>query len=174
MNDADKNAKALCLCGSGKRADRCCLPIIAGEQPASSVEALMRSRYVAYVLKNSSYLQSSWHSSTRPESLSLEDEDGPVWTGLEVLDSGASGDEGYVEFKASFMQPVESRRDTAFPANAGILHEKSRFIKEQGQWKYVDGELFEAEPVPLKMPGRNEPCFCGSGKKFKKCCGKNP
>ena len=72
-----------------------------------------------------------------------------------------------------YIKSARRPRGSRVAGVAKLLY-KHAMVKEHGQWKYIDGELFEAEPVPLKMPGRNEPCFCGSGKKFKKCCGKNP
>ncbi|MEZ5505160.1 MAG: YchJ family metal-binding protein [Gammaproteobacteria bacterium] len=62
--------------------------------------------------------------------------------------------------------PLHSSRDTAPMEKEGTLHERSRFVKEDGRWFYLDGEM-----LPLPSPGRNDPCWCGSGQKFKKCHG---
>lgn len=121
----------------------------------------MRSRFTAYATRRQPYLVSSWHSSTRPPGLTLEPS--VRWTRLEILDTadGATPDEAYVEFLA------HCRVDGA----AQSLHERSRFLREQGRWRYVDGET----PATLKRAsakvGRNAPCPCGSGKKAKHCCG---
>lgn len=154
----------LCPCGSGRKADICCLPVISGEQAAMSPEQLMRSRYTAYAGGNTEYILRSWHSSTRPTELNLDNN--VSWTGLKVLNKTSieraviEGD--YVEFIASYISNGE----------AGQMHERSRFLREQGEWRYVDGVQIEVgEQLPAKVPGRNDPCFCGSGKKFKKCCG---
>lgn len=90
----------------------------------------MRSRYCAYVLGRADYLLATWHPSTCPGDLAL----GPIkWLGLEVLHSEASGSAGVVEFVARFK---ESGR-------AGKLHELSRFVFEQGQWLYIDGQMLQ-------------------------------
>jgi SEC-C motif-containing protein len=85
-----------------------------------------------------------------------------MWQKLEILRSEAGGEndaEGRVEFKAHWL--IGGRR--------GYLHETSRFLKEDGRWYYLDGQTHPA-PAAGKT-GRNDPCPCGSGKKFKKCCG---
>ena len=118
----------------------------------------MRSRYTAYVQENTEYILASWHPSTRPQSMSITP--GEIhWTGLQVLNSkaGQKGDKtGRVEFIARFEHGN----------GADQAHEDSRFLFEQGQWFYVDGEMKSSKKV-----GRNDPCPCGSGKKYKKCCG---
>ncbi|BBG02383.1 UPF0225 protein [Pseudonocardia saturnea] len=99
-----------------------------GGRPAATAEDLMRSRYTAFVRGDSAHLLASWHPSTRPRRLRLEP--GSVWTGLEIVarSGGAMFDaEGVVEFRAQ-------RHD-------GTLHERSRFVREDGRWFYVDGEL---------------------------------
>jgi len=117
----------------------------------------MRSRYSAYVLKRSDYLAATWHPSTRPASLDVSADD-TQWQRLEIVatEKGGSGDnDGVVEFAAYYQ--------------GGQLHERSRFLKEEGKWLYVDGDILP--PVTETKAGRNDPCPCGSGKKFKKCCG---
>jgi SEC-C motif-containing protein len=109
----------------------------------------MRSRYSAYVLKNSDYLRATWHPSTRPAGLDISDDETP-WQRLLIVSTG----EEFVEF-AAFYQ-------------GGQLHERSRFAREGGRWFYLDGELLP--PLEDKV-GRNAPCPCGSGKKYKRCCG---
>ena len=91
----------------------------------------MRSRYVAYVLSNEAYLLASWHSSTRPTSLNLQEEPTTKWLGLKIVQrqQGQAGDsEGTVEFVARYK----------INGKAYKLHEVSRFVKESGQWYYVD------------------------------------
>jgi SEC-C motif-containing protein len=146
-----------CPCGSKRGYDECCAPLHRGERRAATAEALMRSRYSAYVMKNADYLAATWHTSTRPVGLDLSADDTP-WQCLVILamEKGGEGDNtGYVEFSAYFT--------------GGQLHERSRFVKEDDYWLYVDGELLP--PVAEVKVGRNDPCPCGSGKKFKKCCG---
>jgi SEC-C motif-containing protein len=121
----------------------------------------MRSRYSAYVLGKTEFLLSTWHISTRPERLDLKDSSAVIWLGLEILKSqkGRIGDDsGMVEFIARYQTPVGTQQ----------LHECSRFVKQAGKWYYLDGE-FPANHSG--KPGRNNPCPCGSGKKYKRCCG---
>lgn len=114
----------------------------------------MRSRFTAFVLKLEDYLRTSWHQSTRPLTLDLQDS--PDWVALQVLDSKQTGDRGQVHFKAVYR----------LPSGWGYLEENSEFVREQGQWYYLQGEPQEG----ILKPGRNEPCPCGSGRKFKTCC----
>lgn len=153
----------VCPCGSKIKAIDCCLVFINGQRPADSAELLMRSRYTAYALANEKYILNTWHSSQRPPA--LEFEASVEWQGLKVLmTSPVKGNEAFVEFIAGFSNK----------GNKGQMHEKSRFIRESGVWFYVDGEQIESNTQhSLVKPGRNDPCYCGSGRKFKKCCGKN-
>ncbi|WP_082146582.1 YchJ family protein [Marinobacter subterrani] len=142
-----------CPCGSGKPYGECCLPLHQGGA-ASSPEALMRSRYAAFVLNLPDYLRATWHQSTRPETLTLDDS--PDWTSLRVLDSSQTGNKGAVHFQAIYR----------LPSGWGFLEENSDFVREDGRWYYLRGNTSEGQ---LK-PGRNEPCPCGSGRKYKACC----
>tara|TARA_R110000850_G_scaffold274200_1_gene411454 strand:- start:397 stop:846 length:450 start_codon:yes stop_codon:yes gene_type:complete len=144
----------LCPCDSGLDYAQCCRPLHHGE-PASSPEALMRSRYSAFVRDNADYVRASWHPDTRPSELTLEG--GDQWLGLEIVDAKQDGDAGQVHFRATH------RDGDGF----AVLEERSRFVRENDHWFYLDGEH---TVTPLK-PGRNNPCPCGSGRKFKKCCG---
>lgn len=120
-----------CPCGSGRRYVACCGQLHAGEQPAASAEALMRSRYSAYVLKLADYLLATWHASTRPSELDLAADDSK-WLGLDVKRHEILGDDrATVEFVARYRITGRGHR----------LHELSRFVREDGRWFYVDGEL---------------------------------
>lgn len=146
-----------CPCGSGIPYRYCCEPFHSGERFASSAEALMRSRFSAYLLKLSDYLADTWHPSTRPALLDISKDD-TQWQRLVIVATElgeASDSEGVVEFAAYYQ--------------GGQLHERSRFLKEEGQWFYLDGDILP--PVTAARVGRNDPCPCGSGKKFKECCG---
>lgn len=114
----------------------------------------MRSRYCAFVLKLSDYLLATWHSSTCPERLELEPS--PDWASLRILSTTEKGSAGAVHFRAIYRAGE----------SWGYLEEHSDFIREQGRWYYVSGDTSEGQ---LK-PGRNEPCPCGSGRKYKSCC----
>lgn len=146
-----------CPCGSGLEYGECCAPLHRGEHNAATAEALMRSRYSAFVLKLPDYLSATWHPSTRPDDLDLSGDD-TQWQRLRIIatEAGWAGDDvGMVEFIAYH--------------EGGQLHERSRFVRQEGRWFYVDGEI--SPPVKQGKAGRNDPCPCGSGKKFKKCCG---
>lgn len=153
-----------CPCGSGRDYAHCCGVFHRGERLATTAEALMRSRYAAYVHGNSAYLMQTWHASTRPEQLALSDQ--PVWQRLEILDcvAGQVGDiDGVVEFIAQYQSEQ----------GPGSLRERSRFRCEQGAWFYLDGQVdTSTQASPEVKIGRNAPCPCGSGKKYKHCCGR--
>ncbi|ASP40723.1 zinc chelation protein SecC [Bacterioplanes sanyensis] len=142
-----------CPCGSGQAYQACCEPLHQG-QAASSAEALMRSRYSAFVQQRSDYLLSSWHVSTRPGSLPLDDD--THWLGLTVERHQQQGDSAEVCFVARFHAQGRYQQ----------LWECSRFVREQGHWFYVDGDA----RWQSWQPGRNDACPCGSGNKFKRCC----
>tara|TARA_A100001391_G_C5082106_1_gene280207 strand:- start:141 stop:617 length:477 start_codon:yes stop_codon:yes gene_type:complete len=142
-----------CPCGADLPYENCCAPLHRGE-PAATPEALMRSRYSAFVRNDTTYVAESWHPDTRPTGLMLDD--GDHWLELKVLDSDADGDRGRVHFRAL------RRNGKGF----SVLEENSRFLREGGHWFYLDGD----SKVSNLKPGRNDPCPCGSGKKFKKCC----
>jgi SEC-C motif-containing protein len=158
-----------CPCGSGKTLDDCCGPIIKGGA-APSPEAMMRSRYSAYALRETQHLESSLAPEAKKDFDMKSTEqwaNSTEWLGLSILSiSGgtAADQEGRVEFVAKF------RQDGAEHAH----HENSRFRKIGGNWLYVDGQIIR-NPVVRTGPkvGRNDPCPCGSGKKHKQCCGKN-
>lgn len=151
-----------CPCGSGRDYENCCGPYLSGETQAPDPERLMRSRYTAFCRKDAGYLLASQAQDHRgPEAL-RKDLDRTMattrWLGLRVMGAGMDGpDRGWVEFVAFFSQEGET----------GQLHELSRFLKREGRWIYQSGEI-----LPAVKLGRNDPCFCGSGKKFKKCHGK--
>lgn len=123
---------APCPCGSGKPFDACCGPLIEGGEAAASAEALMRSRYSAYVLQREDYLFATWHASRRPVSLDLAVEVPPKWLGLDVRrHERQDADHALVEFIARYKVGGRAHR----------LHETSRFLREEGRWFYVDGDL---------------------------------
>jgi SEC-C motif-containing protein len=126
-------SNATCPCGTALPYADCCGRYHAGEQHlmAPGAEALMRSRYSAFVLDLRDYLLATWHASTRPAELE-PNPPGLKWLGLEVKKS-AQQDAGHatVEFVARSKLGGRAHR----------LHETSRFIREDGRWFYVDGEV---------------------------------
>jgi SEC-C motif-containing protein len=126
-------ATAACPCGSGRPYAACCGRWHAGPQQlqAPDAEALMRSRYSAFVLGLHDYLLATWHPSTRPATLG-PDEPGLKWLGLQVRQHRVLDDaHAEVEFVARSKLGGRAHR----------LHERSRFVRDNGQWFYVDGDL---------------------------------
>ncbi|MCD9032149.1 SEC-C domain-containing protein [Luteimonas sp. Y-2-2-4F] len=118
-----------CPCGSGRAYAACCGPLHAGA-PAADAEALMRSRYSAYARGDAGYLLRSWHPATRPARLDLDDGARPVWLGLKVLGHDPAGpDAAEVEFVARYRIGGGS---------AVRMRERSRFVREDGRWYYLD------------------------------------
>jgi SEC-C motif-containing protein len=121
-----------CPCGSGRPLAACCGPCLEGHAAAASAEALMRSRYTAYVLAREPYLLATWHASTRPAALHLDAAPAPQWLGLAVKRHEPQGpDRATVEFVARYKTNGRARK----------LHETSRFVREDGRWYYIDGEI---------------------------------
>ena len=119
-----------CPCGRGAYA-ACCQPLHQGT-PAPDAESLMRSRYSAYALGLADYLLATWHATTRPATLGFDDVPALRWLGLDVRRHAADGDTAVVEFIARHRQGG---------GRAGRLHETSRFVREQNQWFYLDGQV---------------------------------
>ncbi|RZU11765.1 YchJ family protein [Streptomyces sp. BK239] len=124
-------AAAVCPCGLPEVYEACCGRFHSGAAVAPTAEALMRSRYSAFVRGDAGYLMRTWHPRTRPAGLDLDP--GTRWTGLEILataEGSAFHSTGVVEFRASYR--------------GGALHERSRFERVEGAWVYVDGEFPDA------------------------------
>ncbi|HEY4091087.1 MAG TPA: YchJ family metal-binding protein [Luteibacter sp.] len=122
-----------CPCGTGKAYADCCGRWHAGE-PAPTAEALMRSRYSAYVMGLEDYLLASWHASMRPPSLDLANQSPiPTWLGLTVKrHENPTPDTAVVEFIARLRYGGGSAKK---------MHEVSRFVREDGRWYYLDGDV---------------------------------
>jgi len=123
-----------CPCGSGKAYALCCGVFIDNGALPATAEQLMRSRYVAYVLAREDYLLRTWHGSTRPAQLGLENAGAVKWLGLKILRTEAGSETDHaavVEFMARYQVNGRAER----------LHETSRFVREAGQWLYVDGNI---------------------------------
>ena len=127
-----KNSATLCPCGSNKPYADCCARYVDNNEPAPTAEALMRSRYTAYTQLAEDYLRSTWHASTRPASLGLAEDESTKWVGLEVKrHEQQDTDHAIVEFVARYKVNGRAHR----------LHEVSRFVREEGRWFYVDGDM---------------------------------
>lgn len=152
-----------CPCCSGKLFNECCQPIIDGTKKAEFPEQLMRSRYTAYTQCKIDYIVETTHP-TKRQTLDLKQTkqwaETSDWKKLEVLNAPpceSASTEGFVEFRAYY-------NDTS-------VHEYSRFLKEEDKWYYIDGQYPKPQTVRNENKlSRNDPCHCGSGKKYKKCC----
>ncbi len=156
----------LCPCGSSKVYDACCGRFIEYQEIPVTAEELMRSRYTAYVRRNLEYIAATMKSPASDHfnlQAALQDAKQTQWQGLEVLAAKTEGDQAQVEFKAYYQE--EGRKF--------CLHERSDFRREGKRWYYVDGHLFPSQKQPVRNSKiqRNDPCPCGSQKKYKKCCG---
>lgn len=148
-----------CPCGRDVYA-RCCGPLHDRSAPAETAEALMRSRYSAFVLGRGDYLVETSTSAPRP---GQADELGAWgrsvgWVGLtvEAVEQGGPDDrDGVVRFTARYVEG----------GALFALSERSAFTRVDGRWRYVEGDVEEKR----QKLGRNEPCPCGSGRKVKQC-----
>jgi SEC-C motif-containing protein len=159
---------AECLCGIGKSYKTCCEPFHNEEKLPATAQELMRARYSAFAKGKLAFLKSS----IAPDALHDYDEESvknwsekSEWKGLILLktEKGQPTDkDGTVEFIAKFN----------FENQEHEHHEVAQFKKINDRWYYVDGKI-KGRPIRNESKiGRNDPCSCGSGKKFKKCCGK--
>jgi SEC-C motif-containing protein len=153
-----------CPCGSGHSYVSCCHTFHSGKEQALNCEALMRSRYCAFVTKNGQYLFDTHHPEFRGADTAedfLSSTEKIRWLRLQVLAS--KGDElddvGWVKFNAWFIEN----------SKVFVHSEYSQFQRYKKRWVYTTGEYLPAQVVSV---GRNDRCICGSEKKFKKCCGK--
>lgn len=154
-----------CPCGQPVPFDDCCGRFIAGSATPETAEQLMRSRYAAFVTHAIDYIIATHHPDTRGEVERGEVErfsHDSDWLGLEILataEGQAGDDQGFVEFVARY------RRN----GDECLHHERSLFRRHQGRWHFHSAEYPKATPIQRAQPkvGRNEPCPCGSGKKYK-------
>jgi len=128
----DRRIGEVCPCGSGAARRDCCGPYLDGDAVAPTAEALMRSRYSAFVEGRRDYLLRTWAEETRPAVLDLDP--GQRWLGLSIRSTSVGGmadDVGEVEFVARFRVAGRGQR----------LHQRSRFRRVNGEWFYVDGSF---------------------------------
>jgi SEC-C motif-containing protein len=157
-----------CHCGSGSAYSGCCEPVINGAQPAVTAEQLMRARYSAYVGAQMDFIFATTHPAHREgydHEGTKEWAESSEWLGLEIIGTkkgGQGDDSGEVEFIARFREKGALKEH----------HENAQFRKDGETWYFTDGAMVKPKPITVSKPGRNEPCTCGSGIKYKKCCGK--
>jgi SEC-C motif-containing protein len=158
-----------CYCGSNLYYKDCCKPYIKGKKYAPTAEALMRSRYTAYVVHAIDYILDTHHvkvtakSSKSYESIKKWSEESE-WLGLKIINVSESEEgKSTVHFEAYYERDMLSH----------VHHEIANFEKINDRWFYVDGEII---PQTIKRVcekvGRNDPCPCGMQKKYKHCCGR--
>jgi SEC-C motif-containing protein len=160
---------SLCPCGSDVEYKECCERYISHAAVAPTAEAVMRSRYSAYVKQSIDYLNDTL-APAEQETFSREETEAwasqSEWLGLKILSTfaGLEDDkEGMVEFVATFKLNGEVQEH----------HERSMFLKMDSNWYYVCGSTGPApEGAGEPRLGRSISCPCGSSKKYKKCCGK--
>lgn len=164
MNDDNQT----CPCGSDSSFEDCCQQIINGEREPLTAEELMRARYAAFAKGAIDFIVTSTHSRTRREidvSYIRQWSETSTWRGLQIIETKLVGDnKAYVSFEAQYTQAGKDQSHK----------EKGLFEREDGKWRFVTGDELKNSTVRYETPrpGRNEPCPCGSGKKYKKCCGR--
>lgn len=157
-----------CPCGTEMKFDECCFPFLSKKQKPSTAEALMRSRYSAFVTGEAEYILETHDPATRSE-VDVDDiaswSESAYWEGLNIVatEAGSASDEsGKVEFVAHYTMGNKEQHH----------HELAEFNKKNGEWFFTDGAMVNGTIKRSKPKvGRNDPCICGSGKKYKKCCG---
>jgi SEC-C motif-containing protein len=160
-----------CTCGVEKPFSECCQPIIKRKKKPSTAEQLLRARYSAFAHGEIDFIVQSHHTRTAAEVKREEIEEwskGSEWLGLKILKSeaGAESDEsGKIAFHVQYKTRGEEKVKDHY--------ELSEFAKEAGEWKFLDAQGLQTGTYVRESPkiGRNDPCHCGSGKKFKKCHG---
>jgi SEC-C motif-containing protein len=143
--------------------------LITGSQTAETAETLMRARYSAYVNEAVTFILDTTHPDQRDQYT-----EGGIrrwarnseWRGLTILETekgGVGDDTGTVEFVAEYVEKGRRNRH----------HEIAQFRRQEGRWYFYDGQAPTPKTVVRTSPkvGRNDPCPCGSGRKYKKCCG---
>lgn len=160
-----------CPCGSGKKYGDCCEPIISGAKKAPTAESLMRARYTSYVVGAIDFIIDTCTTNGNERDIdrkATEDwSKNSTWHGLQILHTEKGGEndtEGLVEFEATYtLRHMKEKH-----------HETANFKKVDGTWFYDTGKLrVQTRVREGRKIGRNEPCPCGSGKKYKNCCGKD-
>lgn len=158
-----------CPCGSGLGYSDCCEPFHKRSDLPKTAEALMRARYSAFVKEEIDFIASTHMPGTKDFDINEAREwaKTSTWKGLEILKTQKGGEEhnqGVVEFKALYADSTEKDY---------LHHELASFQKIDNQWYFEEGQIVGTGPIKRAQPkiGRNDPCTCGSGKKYKKCCG---
>lgn len=157
-----------CPCGSGFTLGACCGQYFDGIHSAPTPEALLRSRYTAHVTHHHSYLIDTTHSAYKKQESEADITkwiDQLEWKGFTILTSVG----GKKQDTTASIAFIAHFRVNGIPQE---MRETAHFIKEDGKWFYTHGDVEGHITYTRTQPkiGRNDPCPCGSGKKYKKCC----
>ena len=153
-----------CPCGSGKNFADCCEPVLKGQRIPATAEELMRARFTAHVTFDFRFLHESYRPTSDKPYVAEEGEPTMQWTKLVVHapEPSVDPDKAYVDFSAYGTEDGVEK----------VLHEKAEFLRVGGKWLYNREARLGPAPYKSSAPkvGRNDPCPCGSGKKYKQCC----
>ncbi len=153
---------ANCPCNAENEFETCCEPLIKGVRMPESAEELLRSRFSAYATKDIDYVINTTHPQTRGDLVRSELEEWAHTVEWKELVVNNADTEGHVEFSATYRENGEVR----------VHRELSTFKEHDGQWYFFDSAYPKGtSQAKSAKVGRNDPCPCKSGKKFKKCCG---
>jgi SEC-C motif domain protein len=153
-----------CPCGSGKHFGDCCEPVLGGQRLAGTAEELMRARFTAHAVHDFKFLHRTYRPTAKQPFTEVGADPAMKWTKLVVHshEPGGHPDMAYVDFSAYGTEEGAEL----------VLHEKAEFARQDGAWIYT--RAVREGPAPFKStapkPGRNDPCPCGSGRKYKHCC----
>jgi SEC-C motif-containing protein len=153
-----------CPCGTGQLFEVCCEPILNRTQSAATAERLMRARFTAHVAHDFKFLHDSYRATAGKPYVAEAGEPSVTWTKLVVHshETGEQPDKAFVDFSAYGTEEGTEK----------VLHEKGEFLRINGAWLYNREARLGPAPYKSATPkvGRNDPCPCGSGKKYKQCC----
>lgn len=160
------NTHSRCHCGSNNDFKQCCHIFISELLLPKTAEQLMRSRFTAFKLREHQYLINSYRPQGSKNYLNVNDFDNNIdWLGLKIISTNLgqpTDHDGYVEFVAFFQKKAQNNHSNTNQVEQ--LHEHSYFKIVSERWHYISGTS-----LPNIKMNRNQPCFCGSGKKLKKC-----
>lgn len=151
-----------CECGLNRPFSECCGRFLTDNAKPATAEELLRSRFVAFGMGDFDYIEKTQVGELPQE---VRERKVPEWESLQILESvggGVDDKSGTIDFVAHYHQ------------NGCRNHrERSKFVRVEGEWSYVQGDINDEGTIKRSAPkvGRNDPCPCGSGSKFKRCCG---
>lgn len=156
-----------CHCGNDASFEECCGKFINGSAKPETAEQLMRARYSSYVSGDVEYIAKT-QIAEDGDDFDLDEakrwSSESDWQGLQIKSTATQDSKAQVHFIATYKD---------LEGNLCKHQELSNFKKIDGEWMYSEGSIVGLDPIKRDQPkvGRNDPCICGSGKKYKKCCG---